>query len=132
MKEKLSTKAIGFYFIVFAALLGIVSAFRFVMWGYAHDTLDEVTIAALLAAIMIDIILLIKDSDYLVIMASACYSIAAVKLLTDSVGSFVDAFQGINMFGDATQVGTIVSISAVIGVSVLLSIISGFLKRVKE
>ncbi|HJC44396.1 MAG TPA: hypothetical protein H9756_12115 [Candidatus Mediterraneibacter gallistercoris] len=132
MKEKLGTKAVGFYFIVLAALLGIISVIRFVMWGSAHDALDTVTIIALIVAIVFDIILMVKDNDYLVIAATACYSIATVKLLTDSVGSFVDAFQGINMFGDASQVGTIISISAVMGVSILLSIISGFLKRVKE
>ena len=132
MKEKLGTKAVGFYFIVLAALLGIISVIRFIMWGSAHDALDTVTIIALIVAIVLDIILMVKDNDYLVIAATACYSIAAVKLLTDSVGSFVDAFQGINMFGDASQVGTIISISAVMGVSILLSIISGFLKRVKE
>ena len=132
MKEKLGTKAVGFYFTVLAALLGIISVIRFVMWGSAHDTLDTVTILALIVAIVLDIILMVKDNDYLVIAATACYSIAAVKLLTDSVGSFVDAFQGINIFGDASQVGTIISISAVMGVSILLSIISGFLKRVKE
>lgn len=132
MKEKLGKKAIGFYFVLLAALLGIISIVRFVMWGSAHKTLDMVTIAALAAAVIINVILMVKDIDYLVIAGTVCYSIAAVKLLTDSVGSFVDAFQGIKMFGDATQVGTIVSISVGIGVSILLSIISGFLKREKE
>ena len=44
----------------------------------------------------------------------------------------MDAFQGINMFGDATQVNTIVSISVVMGIGVALSVIASFLKRVKE
>ncbi len=132
MKEMMSKKAVGFYFVIVTMLLGIISIIRFVVWGSAHDTMDMLTIAALIAAVILDIILVVKDNDYLIIVATACYSIAAVKLLTDSVGSFVDAFQGINMFGDASQVGTIISISAVMGVSILLSIISGFLKRVKE
>lgn len=132
MKEKLGTKAVGFYFIVLAALLGIVSLIRYVMWAPAHNVMDAVIVAALILAIILDIILIIKDNDYLVIVSTVCYSIAAVKLLTDSVGSFVDAIQGINMFGDATQVGTIISIGCVMGISILLSIISGFLRRVKE
>lgn len=132
MKEKLGTKAAGFYFIVLAALLGIISLIRYAMWAPAHDAMDVVTMAALVLGIVIGIVLIVKDNDYLVIVMTVCYSIAAVKLLTDSVGSFVDAIQGINMFGDSTQVGTIVSISAMIGVSILLSIISGFLRRVKE
>lgn len=132
MKEKLGTKAVGFYFVVLAALLGIISLIRYAMWAPAHDAMDAVTMAALVLGIVIGIVLIVKDNDYLIIVMTVCYSIAAVKLLTDSVGSFVDAIQGINMFGDSTQVGTIVSISAIIGVSILLSIISGFLRRVKE
>ena len=58
MKEKLGTKAVGFYFTVLAALLGIISVIRFVMWGSAHDTLDTVTILALIVAIVLDIILI--------------------------------------------------------------------------
>ncbi len=132
MKEKLGTKAAGFYFIVLAALLGIISLIRYLVWAPSHDAFDTVTTAALVIGIIIDIILFIKDNDYLVIVTTVCYTVAAVKLLTDSVGSFVDAYQGINMFGDATQVGTIISISVVMGISVLFSIISGFLRRVKE
>lgn len=132
MKEKLGTKAVGFYVIVLAALLGMVSLIRYVMWAPAHNVMDAVIVVALVLGIILDIILFIKDNDYLVIMMTVCYSIAAVKLLTDSVGSFVDAIQGINMFGDSSQVGTIISIAAVMGVSILFSIISGFLRRVKE
>lgn len=132
MKEKLGTKAVGFYVIMLAALLGMVSLIRYVMWAPAHNVMDAVIVVALVLGIILDIILFIKDNDYLVIMMTVCYSIAAVKLLTDSVGSFVDAIQGINMFGDSSQVGTIISIAAVMGVSILLSIISGFLRRVKE
>lgn len=132
MKKKLETKAIGFYFIVLAPLLGIISFIRYVMWAPAHNAMDIIIVAALVIGIVLDIVLIMKDSDYLVILTTVCYSIATVKLLTNSVGSFVDAFQGINMFGDATQVGTIISIGSVMGISILLSIISGFLRRVKE
>ena len=70
MKEKLGTKEVGFYFIVLAALLGIISVIRFIMWGSAHDALDTVTIIALIVAIVLDIILMVKDNDYLVIAAT--------------------------------------------------------------
>lgn len=132
MREKLEAKAVGFYFIVLGTLLGVISIVRYAVWASAHDGMDAVTMAALVMGIAIGIILIVRDNDYLVIVMTVCYSITTVKLLTDSVGSFVDAFQGINMFGDATQVGTIISIAAVMGVSILLSIISGFSKRVKE
>ncbi len=72
------------------------------------------------------------DNDFLVIAVTALLSAALLQLLVDSVGSFVDAFQGIVMFGDPTQVGSIISISAFICVGILASIIAGFLKRKKS
>ena len=132
MREKFSMKAVGFYLIALAALLGVISLIRYAMWAPAHNAMDAITVTALVIGIVIDIILFVKDNDYLVVVATVCYSTATIKFLTDSVGSFVDAFQGINMFGDAPQVRTIISISAVMGISILLSIISGFLKRMKE
>ena len=79
--------------------------------------------------ILADVILLVKEMDILKVIATAAYTIAAVRLLADSVGSFVDAFQGIVMFGDATQVGTIVSIAAVMLAAVLVSVIASFMKQ---
>ncbi len=132
MKEKLDTKAIGFYVIALAALVALISVIRFLMWAPNHAAMDAVIVVALVVGIVIDIVIMVKDNDYLTIAATACYSVAVVRLLTNSVGSFVDAFQGINMFGDATQVNTIVSISVVMGIGVALSVIASFLKRVKE
>lgn len=128
MKEK---RALGFYFIVLAGILAIVSVVRFLLWAPAHNCMDYIIVGSLIIGILLDIILVLKENAYLKILATICYSIAGVKVLTNSVGSFVDAFQGINMFGDATQVGTIVSIAAVIMISIVLSISAGFLKRTK-
>ncbi len=124
----LKNKAAGFYFAIIACVIGIISMIRFVMWAPKHNSMDYIIIAALVIGIVLDIVLMVREYSILKVLATACYSVAAVKILTDSVGSFVDAFQGINMFGDATQVGTIISIAAVMFVGVLLSIISSFLK----
>jgi hypothetical protein len=131
MSSKTGTKAIGFYFVIIAAVVAVVSLIRFLMWAPNHNASDMLIVAALLVGLVADVVIVFKDIDLLNVVATACYSIAAVKIFTDSVGSFVDALQGINMFGDATQVGTIISIGAVMWVGVLLSIIASFLKKVK-
>lgn len=131
MNAKLKEKAGGFYFLIVTAVIGIVSLIRFIIWAPAHNAMDTMVVAAIIIGLILNVILFVKDHDFLIVLMTACYSVATVKILTDSVGSFVDAFQGINMFGDAAQVGTIVSISAVLAVGVLLSIIASFLKRVK-
>lgn len=127
----LKNKAAGFYFAIIACVIGIISMIRFVMWAPKHNSMDYIIVAALAIGIILDIVLMVREYSILKVLTTACYSVAAVKILTDSVGSFVDAFQGINMFGDATQVGTIISIAAVMLVGVLLSIISSFLKHRK-
>ena len=124
----LKNKAAGFYFAIIACVIGIISMIRFVMLAPKHGSMDYIIVAALAIGIILDIVLMVREYSILKVLTTACYSVAAVKILTDSVGSFVDAFQGINMFGDATQVGTIISIAAVMFVGVLLSIISSFLK----
>lgn len=132
MTELLSEKAVGFYFTAAAAIAAVISIIRFSIWASSSNNMDAVILAALIVGLLIDIVLIFKDSDYLIILTTVFYSISVFKLLVNSVGSFVDAFQGINMFGDATQVSTIISISIVMLVSVILSIIASFLKRIKE
>jgi hypothetical protein len=131
MKELLSKKAIGFYFAAFAGIIAIVSIIRYAIWAPEHGAMNLLILAALSLGLVIDIVLIFYDNSYLIVAATACYSIAVFQLLADSVGSFVDMFQGIVMFGDSTQVGTIVSISCFILVSVFASILASFMKRVK-
>lgn len=132
MKELLAKKAIGYYIVVLAGILGLVSIIRFLLWAPNNGGMDGIIIAGLILGLGIDILIMFKDSNYFVILATVCYSVAMMRLLTNSVGSFVDAFQGINMFGDATQVGSIISISVVILICAVLSVLAGFFKRIKE
>ena len=128
MKEK---KAVGFYFVALAGILGIVSLVRFMIWAGAHESMDYIIVAALIIGIILDVVLFFKDNAFVIIAGTVCYGIAGIKVITDSVGSFVDAFQGIKMFGDATQVGTVMSLATVMMISVALSVVASFMNRVK-
>lgn len=132
MSSIISKKAFGFYLVMVAAIAGVISLIRFQSWAPAHNAMDATIAAALVAGIVIDVVMIIKDEDILVVLSTACYAYALFRHLTNQVGSFVDAFQGINMFGDATQVGTIISIAVVMAVSAGLSILAGFMRREKE
>lgn len=131
MKGITGKKSIGFYFVLVTILAGLVSSVRYFVWAGNNDMLDMVTAAALLAGILLDVVLLVKECDYFIILSTAAYSIAVARLLTQSVGSFVDAFQGINMFGNAAQVGDIINISILMAVTIVLSIVASFMNRVK-
>ncbi len=125
-------KAVGFYLIVLAGVLAIASLVRYVIWAPAHNAMNSIILLALIAGLAVNILLIIFDNDFLVILVTTLYSIALFQLFVDSIGSFVDAYQGIVMFGDPTQVGNIASISVLIVTSILTSIIAGFMNRVKR
>ena len=124
-------KAIGFYTLLLAGLLAVVSFIRYIGWAPAHDAMNSLILLGLIAGFAVNVLLIFFDSDYLIIVMTALYSIALFQLLVDSVGSFVDAYQGIVMFGDPSQVGTILSISALITASIAASVFTGFLRRKK-
>ena len=132
MNTWLKNKTIGFYVILAAAAAAVISLVRYGIWAPAHNTMDATVAAALVIGIVLNLILTARDEDILVVISVACYSYALFRHLTNQVGSFVDSFQGINMFGDATQVGTIVSIAIVMAVGAVLSIIAAFMRREKE
>lgn len=130
--EFLRKKALGFYFMVFTALTAVVALVKYLSWSSQALSMNTIVLGGLLLGIVINVLLLFKDNDYLVIIITALYSISVFELISSSVGSFVDAFQGIVMFGDATQVGTILSISYLIGACAIVSVIASFMKRVKN
>lgn len=128
----LKNKTLGFYIILVSAAAALISLIRYGMWAPAHNAMDVSVAASLVIGIVLNLVLAVKDEDLLVVVSAACYSYALFRHLTNQVGSFVDSFQGINMFGDATQVGTIVTIAAIMAVSVVLCIAAGFMRREKE
>ena len=129
MKNFISNKSYGLCVVVLAFIVAVISLVRYLAWAPAHNATNSLVVAALIIGIVLNVIVVFKDEDLLLVAVTACYSFAVFRHLADQVGSFVDAFQGINMFGDATQVGNIISIAIVMGLCVVLTIISGFLKR---
>lgn len=132
MNALLKKKTSGFYVILVSAAAAVISLVRYGTWAPAHNAMDTTIAAALVIGIVLNLILTVKDEDILVVISVVCYSYALFRHLANQVGSFVDSFQGINMFGDATQVGTIISIAVVMAVGAVLSIIAAFMRREKD
>lgn len=130
MKIAAGYKNIGTVFLIITIIAAVVASVKYFVWASSENMTDPVVAGTLILALILDIILIFKDNDYLKIMITALYSISVVKFLTDSVGSFVDAFQGINMFGNASHVNDIISISIVMGITVLLSVAVSFVRRI--
>ncbi|MCD7753256.1 MAG: hypothetical protein LUH41_01720 [Clostridiales bacterium] len=127
----LKKKSFGWYVLLVSAIVAVVGLVQFSSWAPNHSATDSVITVALILGIAIDLVTIWKDLDILVVASTACYMVGCARIVTDNVGSFVDAYQGIVMFGDSTQVGTIISIAVVMGVAAVLSAVSGFLPREK-
>lgn len=124
-------KTLGFIPVILAMIVELVGLVRFCLWAGAHNAMDMTLIAAIVIGLISGAIMIFEDIDYLVVIATAAFSYGCIKHFTNQVGSFVDAFQGVNLFGDASQVSNIISIGIILAAGILLMIISGFLKREK-
>lgn len=129
MKEKIAKKRFGFLCVVAAALFEVIGLVRFAIWAPNHDAMDITIIIAIIAGLIFSVVLTFRDIDIVMVLITVCYSYGVIRLLTNSVGSFVDAYQKIVMFGDATQVGNIITMAVILGIGLLLTIVAGFLKR---
>lgn len=131
MKSFFKGKAAGFYLLMAAGVLAIAAAIYYISWATENHAMNNIVLLGFGLGIAINVLLLFFDNDYLVVLQTALYSIALIQLFADSAGSFADAYQGIVMFGDPTQVGTIITIGVIIGGGVVMSICSGFMGRKK-
>lgn len=119
----------GSWFLVISGALALAALAVYLIWAPAHHAFHAIVPAALAAGAAAEALLYFTDVSYLGVAATALFSTAFFTLLSDSVGSFVDAFQGIVMFGDSSQLGIILLISTLIFACILLSILSCFVKR---
>ena len=127
----LKNKAAGFYLLLVALVFAVISTIYYVSWAQANFAMNSVVVIAMAAGLAVNLLLLFVDSDYLVVILTALYGVGMIQLLVDNAGSFADAYQGIVMFGDPTQVGTVLSIAALAAVAALAVIVAGFRNRRK-
>ena len=127
----LKNKAAGFYLLLVALVFAVISTIYYVSWAQANFAMNSVVVIAMAAGLAVNLLLLFVDSDYLVVILTALYGVGMIQLLVDNAGSFADAYQGIVMFGDPTQVGTVLAIAALAAVAALAAIVAGFMNRRK-
>ena len=132
MKKQMEKKTFGFALVLLAAMLEAAGLVAFCLWAPAHKAFNPAIVIALVAGLILTVLQWIKDTDLVMVLTCACYSFAAVRLLMDSVGSFVDKYQNIVMFGDASQVGTIIKIAGLMGCGILFTIVASFSRREKN
>ena len=98
----------------------------------SYDTVvNGMLVIAMAAGVAVNLLILFADSDYLLVGLTALYSVGMLQLIVDNAGSFADAYQGIVMFGDPTQVGAVLTMAGMIAAGVMAVIAAGFIGRKK-
>ncbi len=128
MKSIIKGKSTGFFLLLFAAVMAVAAGVYYYTWSQTTHAMNTVVILSVAVGLAVNILLWFVDSDYLIVALTALYSVSLFQLLVDSAGSFADAYQGIVMFGDPTQVGTIIVIAILFALGVLSTIVAGFVK----
>lgn len=127
MSNLFKSREVGAYVLIAALLLEAVSLVNYLAWAAGLQKIDPIIAGGFGLGLVVGIGALVLGSDLLAVLNTALCSCAVMQLVVSNAGSFADAYQGIVMFGDPSQVGRIVTICASALLCVLLLIVSGFL-----
>ena len=127
MSNLFKTRKPGAYVLAAALLLEAVSLINYLAWAAGLHSVDPVIAGGFALGLAAGAGSLLLGSDLLAVLNTALCSCGVLRLHVSNAGSFADAYQGIVMFGDSSQVGRILTICASAFLCVLLLIASGFL-----
>lgn len=124
-------KAVGFYV---GAAGGILMLLTLVIYAANMKALDQknmLVIFPLLLAVIVEIGIYFKENDWLKVIAPVLCSIALASFAVDSVGTLVDYFFNLTMFGNKATMGTVTILLSLMGIELIVLLISSFMKDVK-
>ena len=67
MNKFLKKKGIGFYLLVLSGILAIIATARYADWAPANYVMNPLILAVLIIGIVLDLLLVLYDNDYLVV-----------------------------------------------------------------
>lgn len=132
IQEQFRGRTAGFYIGLAGSVLSLITCMLYIAYGTVSGERNIWVIVPLLAAFILSAAQIIVDSDVLMILAPVCCAVALCVFVVDSVYTFVGYFFGLAMFGDVSMFGSIVRICAFAGASLLLLLISSYMKKWKD
>lgn len=127
MKNLFRNRRAGGYVLTVSVLLQLVAAINYLTWAGKLSSIDPMIIGGLCLGCAAGVGAFLLNSDLLLVADTALCSYGMLQLATASAGSFADFYQGIVMFGDPSQVPTILTICAMAMLAIVLLIVSGFM-----
>ena len=135
MKKTALKKSAGAYWGIAAAALALVSLILYLVYATSADGLFMPWVLALLLMIVVaEGILYFFDNDYLPILVSVLSAASFGCFLMDppeTIGSVVDYFQNIVMFGNPEKFGIIIVLTGMLLMMTAVAVIACFLPRMK-
>lgn len=124
-----SKKYAGAYVCLAAAVLAAIGLVIYLVQGAAGSA---IWIFLALAVILGAAGFFVKHfaADVCGLLAMACVTYALCRYLYDSITVFLDALNGITMFGSSTSLSSVITLLVLLFLSALAFIVSCFMKRV--
>ncbi len=130
-----SKKAAGAYLGIAVGALALASLILYLAYATSADGLFMPWVLVLLLLILTaEAVLFLFDNDYLPMIVAGMSASAFGCFLMDppeTIGSVVDYFQNIVMFGNPEKFGIIISLTVLLLLMTVLAVIACFLARVK-
>lgn len=134
MKEFLSKKAAGTYFIAVSAILSIVAVIIYTTFTSTYNIFDSVALVCLIVAILAEVVAIVFDTRfdaYVQLAIVVLLSVAFSLYLEDCVGTINDYLNDVSFMGSGAPIEKVFALAGLMLFTVLLNIIGCFLKKTK-
>lgn len=136
MNTWIRSKGVGTFMNLIVLALAIITLVVYIVYATSAEGLMVLWVVGLLGAIIAgEVILFFFDNDYIPIFAAAA-SMAALGCFAfsppETIGSVVDYFQNIVMFGNPENFQIIAVIAVLMLVMGVMAIVSCFFERIKK
>lgn len=132
IQEQFQERTVGFYLGLAGGVVSLVAFLFYIIYGNATGERNIWILLPLLAAVIIEIVEVMIDSDILTVLAPVCCTIALCEFVIDSINTFVGYIFKLAMFGDVSMFGSIVRICVLIGIAMILLVVSSYMRKRKN
>ena len=121
-----SNRTIGFYLGLAAGVMAIVSLVAYAMYAVAAGSYNVWVIAPLVLVVLAQAATIPLDNDWLIAVM-----IAWCAFVMECMYTFVGHFMNLNMFGDQSLFGPVMTVTVLTAATVLMLMVSSFMRKRK-
>ena len=122
----------GFFVSYIAGILLAVALFQYYSYGGITESGVQMQfVAPMVASLLLIVLSIFADNTLFVIAEPVLAAAALVVFLTASINILTGYIFNLAMFGDVTMIGPVMRVSVLTGISIVLMVISSFMKRSK-